>query len=375
MPNLVVKPVQTRKEKRQFLELPWQLHRRDPNWIPPLRRNQRELVGYRSHPFYQDAVSQTFLALRDGEPCGRIAAIVYHGHNRCHNEQRGFFGFFDSIDDQEVATGLFDAARQWLEERGMKSIRGPMNPSLHYEVGLLVDGFDSPPRFMMTYNPPYYERLVESYGFRKSQDMYAYWGHSGMLDTGDPKIDRISEAAKQRFNVQLRRFDTKRFKDEVRTFLRIYNEASSAMWGFVPMSDAEIDHVSDSLRYLICPELTAIAEVDGRAVGAVFGLLDYNPRIKQIDGRLFPLGFMRLLWNRRAIKSIRILAAEVVPEYQAWGLGLVLLDRLVPDVRAWGVKDAEFSWVLESNQLSRGSLERGGAKRIKTYRIYDDDLT
>jgi len=369
--NLVVRPVVTRRQQRQFLHLPWKLYRGDPNWIPPLRTNQKELVGYKRHPFHDDAEVQTFLALRDGEPCGRVAAIVNHGHNRRYKEQRGFWGFFESIDEIEVATGLFDAVRHWFAERGIQAIRGPANPSLNYEIGLLIDGFDSPPTFMMTYNPPYYERLIEGCGFRKVQDAYAYWGHVDMLGSLDKKLQFIVEEAKRRFQVKTRRLDRSRFVQEVRMFLDIYNQSLGGTWGYVPLSEAEIDHMAKSLRHLIVPEMTTVGEIDGKPVAAVFGLLDYNPRIKKIDGRLFPFGFLRLVMNRRAIQRVRLISTNVVPEYQRWGLGLVLLERLVPDVIAWGVKEAEFSWVLESNRLSWASLERGGAIRTKTYRMYD----
>ncbi len=374
MSHVTVQAVATRRQRKQFLSLPWPLYQNDPNWIPPLQRNQEELLGFRKHPFYDDAESQAFVAFQRGQPCGRILALVYHAHNRRYDERRGFFGFFECVDDQQVAQALLDAACQWLAQRGMNCLRGPMNPSVHYEIGLLVDGFDSPPRFMMTYNPPYYERLLTQYGLEKSQDLYAFWGHIDMLQSLDARLRTTIEQATSRFNVKLRRLDRKRFQQEVRTFLRLYNTASAGMWSFVPLSDRELDHISSSLRYLICPELTSVAEIDGQVVGAAFGLLDYNPRIKQIDGRLFPFGFLRLLCHRRRIKQMRILAAEVLPQYQRWGLGLVLLGRLVPEVLAWGIQECEFSWVMESNLLSRRSLERGGAKRIKTYRIYDYEL-
>jgi GNAT superfamily N-acetyltransferase len=374
MSSLIVKPVETREEKKQFLQLPWKLYEGDPYWIPPLRSNQEELVGYKHHPFHDMADVQTFLALRGGQPVGRIAAIVNHSHNRRFEEQRGFFGFFETIDDLQVASALFDSASEWLAQKDMTAIRGPMNPSINYEVGLLVDGFDSSPTFMMTYNPPYYQTLIEDCGFEKSQDLYAYCGHRGMVDTLDKKMDFIVEEVAKRFDVKLRRMSRWRFKKDVKIFLYIYNEANAGMWGFVPLSEAEVAHMSSVLRFLICPQMTTIAEVDGRPVGAVFGMLDYNPRIKQIDGRLFPFGFLRLLWNRRAIKRVRIVATEVLPEFQRWGLGLSLMSRILPDALAWGMLEGEFSWVAESNKLSRGTLERAKVNLAKTYRIYDRDI-
>ncbi len=194
MADLLVQRVANRRQRREFLDFPWKLYRGDPYWIPPLLDSQKELLGYRRHPFYQRNSVQTFLAYRGGEVCGRIAAILNQGHNDRYHERRGFFGFFDCLDDQEAADGLLDAVRQWFADQGIFRLRGPANPSLNYETGLLIDGFDSSPVFMMTYNPPYYGRLLENYGFRKTQDMYAFWGHINMLPKIREKLAPISRA-------------------------------------------------------------------------------------------------------------------------------------------------------------------------------------
>ncbi len=373
MSELVVQQVVTRRQKRQFLQFPWTLYRGDPYWIPPLRRNQKELVGYQPHPFYARNRVQTFIACRDGEVCGRIAAILNYGHIQQHDDRRGFFGFFECIDDQTVADGLFDAVGRWFADQGIYRMRGPTNPSQNHELGLLIDGFDSMPFFMMTYNPPYYERLIEGYGFRKSQDLYAYWGHIDMLPKIQEKLAPVAEQIIEHYNVRLRPLDRSRFLEDVEAFLSIYNQSLANTWGFVPMSHAEVQHMARGLQRLIVPELAIAAEIDGRIVGAVFALPDYNPRIKQIDGRLFPFGFMHLLRNKHRIKRMRLLSTNVVPEYQRMGIGLALMHGVVPKVLQWGIEEAEFSWVLESNSLSRGSLKKGGAKITKTYRLYDLD--
>ena len=373
MSNVEIKAVTTRRDKKRFLELPWKIYRNHPHWIPPLRMNQKELVGFKHHPFYDNNERQAFLAMRDGEPVGRILGLINREHNRRYKENRGFFGFFESIDDTEVSRGLFDAVMQWLEQYDIRQLRGPVNPSLNYECGLLVDGFDSSPFFMMTYNHPYYEPLIKNYGFEKSQDLCAFWGHVDMLETLDEKLEIIAKAAAERFNVKMRRLNPKNFKKDVHAFLDIYNQSLVNTWGFTPLSDAEMKHLSQGLRQLIAPELTTIAEVDGRPVAAAFGLLDYNPRVRKIDGKLFPFGFLRLLGKRKAIKNARILSTNVIPEYQRWGLGVSVLSRLRQDVLDWGLEEVEFSWVLETNHLSYKTLQRGGAKLYKTYRIFDLD--
>jgi GNAT superfamily N-acetyltransferase len=374
MPNLLVKPVESRRQQKQFINFPWKLYADDPNWIPPLLADHKRLLGFRHHPFYDDGAIRTFVAYRDGEVCGRVAAIVNHGHNRRAGEKRGFFGFFESIDDQNVASGLFDAAAAWLRQQGMTAIRGPANPSLNYECGLLVEGFHSPPTFMMTYNPPYYGKLVEGWGFQKAQDLLAFWGHIDMISGLDRKLWFIANEAKERFHVKLRTMDRSRFRQEVEMFLRVYNSSMEGTWGFAPLSPGEIKVLAAGLKHLIAPELALVAEVDGEPIGACLGLLDYNPRVKAIGGRLFPFGFIKLIRNKHELKKMRVISINVVPEYQRWGLGVVLLGGLIPPIQKWGMHEAEFSWVLESNTLSRGSLEKGGAKLDKTYRLYDRDL-
>ena len=372
--KVAVAPVTSRREQKQFVYFPWKHYEGDANWIPPLLMDHRGLLGYRHHPFHADAEMQTFLATRDGEVCGRIAAIVNHAHNRRANELRGFFGFFESIDDQQVSGALFDAVRDWLRQRGMQAIRGPANPSLNYEIGTLIEGFHSPPTFMMTYNKPYYGKLIEGWGFKKAQDMYAFWGHIDMLSKLDRKLWFIGNEAKQRFNVNVRPMNQARFREEVEMFLRVYNASLAGTWGFVPLSPREIKELGAGLKYLIAPELAIVAEVNGEPIGACLGLLDYNPRIRRINGRLFPFGFIHLIRNKRAIKKMRVISINVVPEYQRWGLGVVLLGGLIEPLQKWGIQEVEFSWVLESNTLSRASLEKGGAKRDKTYRMYDYEI-
>ena len=205
-----------------------------------------------------------------------------------------FFGFFECEDDQEAANGLFNAVLEWFADQGIRCLRGPANPGVNYIWGTLVEGFDSPPTFMMAYNPPYYGRLIEGFGFSKAQDLYAYWGNIDMLPAGDAKRGPIAAQIAERFHIRVRPLEMRRFKQNVRDFLEIYNQSMIHHWGFSPMSPEELDEMVKVLRYLVIPELVVGAEIDGKLVGMVMALPDYNPRIKQIDGKLFPLGFLRL---------------------------------------------------------------------------------
>ena len=372
MAEITIQPVETRSQQKRFICLPWRIYQNDPCWMPPLIMSQEELLGFRPHPFYERSKSRSFLVTRGGRDVGRITAIVNAGHIERYNEQRGFFGFFECDDDTAASRALFQAAGDWLHAQGMTSIRGPANPSLNYECGLLIEGFDTPPFFMMTHNRPWYPHLVEDAGFGKIEDMYAFWGAVSMLGTLDPKLTTMVAGVKERFGVTVRPLDRSRFAEEVRMFLQIYNESLGGTWGFVPLTEHEVDHMAASLKFLIAPELALVAENNGKPVGAVFCLLDYNPRIKAIDGRLFPFGFLRLLWNKKAIKRLRAISTNVIPEYQAWGIGLVLMEALAHRFITWGLEEVEFSWVLESNHLSKRTLERGGAIVTKKYRMYQD---
>jgi GNAT superfamily N-acetyltransferase len=374
MPQTVsIVPVKNKADQKAFIQFAWDHYAGDPYWVPPIRSEIKGLLNYRKHPFYDKSEIQTFLAYRNHQVVGRIAAIIDGFHNDYHKERRGMFGFFESIDDGEVAKALFDAAKQWFADRDIFQLRGPANPSQNYEWGMLVDGFEEMPTFMMTYNKPYYGELVQQNGFMKSQDMYAYIGRMDQLDDLDPKMLRIVQEATKRFNIKVRPVSKKSFAKDIQSFLYIYNRAVAGQWGFTPLSQGELEETAGGLKHLIVPEMTTMAEIDGKVVGAVFGLLDYNPLIKKIDGRLFPFGIFRLLWGRKKLKRVRLLSTNVLPEYQRWGLGVVLMARLVPECKDWGLETGEFSWVLESNKLSRGTLERGGATKTKTYRIYDYD--
>ncbi|MEM8866215.1 MAG: N-acetyltransferase [Planctomycetota bacterium] len=376
MSSIEVQHVTTAAQRKQFLGLPWKINVGDPNWMPPLRGTQKQLCGFGSHPFYEDAEALPLLAVRGGEPVGRLLAIVNHAHNRWSKEKRGFFGFFESVDDQAVSEALFDRGFDWLRDQGMTAVRGPANPSLNYEWGLLIKGFDKPPMFMMTHNQPYYAKLVEAAGFEKAQDLYAFWGEVDMLKTmkNDKKMLNLDANIRERFGVTLRTMNRKRFRAEVEMFLDIYNQALAGTWGYIPLSKSEINHMAGELRYLIEPEVAIVAEHEGKPIGVMFGLLDYNPRIKKIDGRLFPFGFLTLLRNKRAIKRLRLVSTNVLPAYQGWGVGVVLGIGMLQPALSFGLREVEFSWVLESNDLSRKTLEKGGAERYKEYRIYDREL-
>lgn len=370
--ELSIIPVESRRQRKLFLEFPRQLYRDDPNWVPAIRKSEQELLNFRPHPFYERNEIQHFLALRGTEVCGRIAAI----HNRAHvehfHEPRGFFGFFECKNDPQAARALLSAACDWLAARGLPLVRGPASPSINYMCGVLVEGFDSPPTFLLPYNPPYYGALIEACGFHKTQDLYAYHGDAGMQGRVEAKLWPVAQQIAKRFNVSIRTLGRRNFRKDLEEFLAIFNKSLVGQhWGFVPFTSREITHFAKDLRWLLVRELAIGVEIEGRLAGVALVLPDYNPCIKRIDGRLFPFGWLRLLAARRTIKKYRVVAANVLPEYQLMGLGMVLMGELaLIGIKRRG-QEIEFSWVAESNKLSRGALEKGGAPRIKTYRMYD----
>jgi hypothetical protein len=385
---VVVRPVVSWLDRRRFQRLPWAIYApqgrggvRDPNWVPPILGQERELLGWkdwrdRRHSFYDNAESVTLLARRNGQTVGRLAVLVNHVHNRKYNEQLGFFGFFECVNDPAVARALFEAGDEWLRQRGMTAVRGPVNPSLNYTCGLLIDGFDRPPCFLMTYNPPYYAALIEACGFAKSQDLYAYEMDQNLLAALVVRYKRAVLAALARSDLAVRPLNPKRFQAEIATYLDIYNQSLDGTWGFTPLQPGEARQIASEMRHVIVPEFAMFAEVGGHPVGAMLALLDYNQILRKLNGRLLPFGFLRVLAGRRGITAARAMAMTMVPGYESSGLSVVLLDRLVDAVAKWGgrIERYEFSWVLESNHRSRGTLERAGTKITSTYRLYDRAL-
>ena len=369
MGGLKLVTVEDRKALRQFVELPYTLYRDDPHWVAPLRIAVKELLDRRKHPFYLDAEAEFFLALDDGRPVGRIAAILDKANNRFHQENAGFFGFFECVDNQDVAGELLSRARQWLVERGAQVIRGPVNPSTNYECGMLVEGFDLDPMIMMTYNPPYYPVLMERAGLRKAKDLLAYTCPTAALESR--KIDRLAERATGLRGVRVRPIDLKNFEADVERVWNLYNSAWSRNWGFIPMSREEFAAMGKEMKQILKPDLILIGEIGDRPVGFALALPDINQALKPARGRLFPTGLLKILYHQRLITNVRVLTLGVVEEYRTSGLGAVLYATLIRNGRKLGFHEVEMSWILEDNVLMNRSALLMGAKRYKTYRIYE----
>jgi GNAT superfamily N-acetyltransferase len=364
-------------DRRQFIELPYRLHLANTNWVPPLRVAQRNVLNTKTHPFYKTSDAELFLAKRGGHVVGRVMAILNRAHNEFHNESAGFFGFFEAENDTEVAGALFEAASDWLRARGATVMRGPTNPSTNYEVGLLVEGFDRLPAVMMTYNPPYYVRLIEQCGLQKGMDLYAYEIDEESFVVSE-KVTRVAERLKNKAGISVRTVDLKNFNREVDIVRNIYNNAWVDNWGFVPFTDEEFDHIARDLKQIADPRILYIAEqeVDGqpRPIAFMLALPDINRALKKISGRLFPFGLFKLLWHSRKISHIRVIIMGVVREHQNLGIAALFYDQIYRQGPGFGYHSAEMSWILETNKPMNRSLELVGARRAKTYRIYEKPL-
>jgi GNAT superfamily N-acetyltransferase len=367
--GLEIVTVNSKSELKEFVELPYALYRDDPHWVPPLRIAVKELLDKAKHPFYTNAETELYLARRDGKVVGRVAAIWDKANNRFHEEKAGFFGFFESVNDPAVAEALLSAARKWVLSKGAVFMRGPVNPSTNYECGMLVEGFDSDPMVMMTYNPRYYPALMEQAGLRKSKDLYAYLSNANTIEM--KKIDRVAGKVLKTTGVRIRPINMKDFDAEVARVWEVYGAAWARNWGFIPMSREEFALMGKEMKMILKPELVLIGEVGDRVVGFALALPDVNQALKPARGRLLPTGLLKILYYQRLIKSVRVLALGVVEEYRPSGLAAGFYATLVRNARKLGFGETEMSWILEDNVLMNRSLEVMGAKRYKTYRIYD----
>jgi len=360
-----------------FVKFPFKLYRGDPNWVPPLIEERLDFFDPAKNPFYEHARYQLFLARRDGELVGTIGAVVDENHNAVHNELMGAFGFFETVNDQAVADALLDAAEGWAREQGMAIMRGPYNFSTNQEIGTLVDGFNEPPMVMMTYNPPYYPVLIEAHGYRKAMDVYAYIFYLAEdMKTAPPKVFRVAEKAAQKAGLRVRKVDLHHFHRDVEKIKQVYNRAWLRNWGFVPMTDAEINHLAANLRPVVDPNLIFIAELeDGTPVGVSMALPDLHQALRLSGGgHMWPFGLLKFLWYRRKVDQARLMIMGMVEEYRGRGADAIFYVETARAALARGYKRIEASWILENNTMMNQIIERLGGRRYKTYRIYERPL-
>jgi hypothetical protein len=368
-----IKPVKGKKELTEFIKLPWKIYKGDPYWVPPLISDMKKILNTKKNPFFQHSEAELFLARKDGEVVGRIAAILNNNHNKFHNEKTGFFGFFESINDTEVSKQLLQTAQSWVKQKGMTVLRGPMNFSTNDTCGFVCEGFDSSPVIMMPYNPKFYLDLVEDFGFKRVKELFAYYFDRDM--PMPERFTRIAQKTHQDKSIHFRTINLKDIWNEVELIKTIYNEAWGRNWGFVPMTDAEIKHTAKELKPIADSDIIYFAEVNGEIAGFSLALPDYNQILKDINGRLFPFGLFKLLINKKKINRIRVITLGVRQKFQnKRGLAPTFYYETYTRGKKKGYSLAEFSWILEDNVLMNRALEALGAKLYKKYVIYEKSI-
>lgn len=374
-----VRPVHTDPDLRRFIDFPYRLHSRDPLWVPPLRRDVKLLLSRSRNPFFEHAEAEYFLAEQDGAVVGRIAAIANRLHNQYHHDKVGFFGFFESVDAVPVAQALFAAAGAWLRTRGFDTMRGPASFSTNDESGVLVDGFDTPPVLMMPHNPPYYLSLMQAAGFTTAKNLLVY--QHGARTAGEflpvpERLARASELITQRNGITLRALRLPEFPAEVERIKALYNKAWEHNWGFVPMTDHEIDHLAEQFKPVVVPELVPFVEKDGQVIGFALALPDLNTILRtNRSGRMFP-AILKILWALKThrVHRLRITLLGVLPEYRGKGIDAVLYHWIWTKGKEKGYGWGEAGWILEDNPAMNAGLLKMGFSVYKTYRLLDRPL-
>ncbi|MBM4145401.1 MAG: N-acetyltransferase [Nitrospira sp.] len=362
--------VKSSKDLNDFIQLPFPLYSKNPFYVPPLIREMQKLFSDRN-PFFLHATAEYFLAKRDGKTVGRITAIINRRHIEYHKEKAGFFGFFETVNDQEIASALLGKVSEKLTEQGMEIMRGPMNFSTNEECGSLIEGFDSSPMLMMPYNPSYYNELMEAYGMKKAKDLYAY-----IIDAPEElpdKIHRVADIA-TRSGISVRPVDKKNFIRDIRIFQQVYNSAWAKNWGFIPLTDEETVFLGNNLKPVVVPEMTVVAEKDGEPVGFMGLLPDFNFVLKHMKGKMNPISIIKAIYYSKRIKDLRMMLLGIKSEYRNRGVDALLFREGFKGVKKGGYRRVDFSWILEDNISTQRLVEMIGGRLYKKYRIYEKPL-
>lgn len=379
MSDLRVEPVTDRAGTDAFVRLPWAIFRNDPNWIPPLLMERREAIDRDKNPYFRHAEVEFWVARRNGRPVGRISAQVDREHLAAHRDATGHFGYIDAEDDPEVFAALLGTAENWLRARGMARAAGPFSLSTNEETGLLVDGFDRPPSMLMEHARPYYGPRIEEQGYAKLKDVVCF--DYDVAPELPPAARLMLERRLSKMpGYRMRPLRMRDYDREIRVVMDIFNDAWARNWGFVPFTEAEIEHTAKAMKPLIVPDMIAVAEIHGEPAAMALCIPNINEAIADLDGRLLPLGWAKLLWRLkvRKLRSGRVPLMGVRQKYRngpaGTALALAVIDRMREGAWRYGLKQAELGWVLEENVSVRRLIESVGGRVYKTYRIYARDL-
>jgi GNAT superfamily N-acetyltransferase len=376
--NVEIVPVQDQQGRERFVRFPWRIYRDDPLWVPPLIRSQLHTLDPQRGSFFRYGEAALFLARRDGRDVGRIAGWINHRANQFLNEKAAGFGFFETFDDYQVAQALLDAVCDWARGRGMETIRGPFYFSMDDSPGVLIEGLDRPPVPLCGHSPLYYADLLERYGLVKYRDAYAYAIDLTMFK-GDvanlpPKILRVADIVRRRTGVQVRSMRMEDWNAEVARVMHLVNEAMGYMRSHVPMDEREFLRFTEELRQVIDPDLVFFAEIDGQPVGFAATIPDVNQGLKLANGRLFPLGWLRLWWRMRRIDVASLKLIAVLEEHRLRGLDSLLYLETARELLRKGYTWLDTSLIAEHNVMSNLLAQNMGGQRYKAYRTYHMDL-
>ncbi len=369
MGSVEVIPISLPRDTVRFVKTWFPIYENDEQWVPPLISERKRFFDPGKNPYFKVAQVQCFIATQDGRDVGTISAVV----DEVYQEEEpgtGFFGFFEFIDDVDVARALLDAARAWLADRGMQRVIGPFNFNTNHEFGLLVDGFDSPPTIANPHNSAYFPPIYEQLGLRPAMDWYAYF-----VDTNMPGVKRMNRVGDRLLSrhpeIKIRSLDLSRFDEEIENIREIYKDAWEQNWGHVRVTDEEFVFIANGLKQVIDPDLCLVAEVAGRTAAISVTLPDFNQVAKKMKGRIFPFGWFHYLMAKRTIDRVRVFMLGVAEEFQSLPLGAALYAKSFDIGREKGLGQGEASLILENNTRMRGALEKMGATIVKTYRNYE----
>lgn len=360
------------RDVSRFLDVAYAIYGDDPNWVAPLLMDLKK-VFTDANPLFQHAEMQLWVARRDGRDIGRIAGIIERSHNEFHGERTAFFGFFECIDDSGVCARLFDAVTVWARGKGMNRILGPMNPTTNDECGLLIDGYDAPPVLMMTYNPRYYQPLLEGVGCTKAKDLLAF--AFDMVNGPKERFARFMEKFRRREpEVRLVPLDKKHLTEQLAKVKVVYNQAWEKNWGFVPMTDGEIDFMAERLKPLLTDGLAFVAETPGGPVGFLLAMPDFNEALKPLRGRLLSWGLLKALpyflgW--KPTKYVRCITLGVTAKARGRGIEAAMLAEALTTCLRLGYQRGEASWILEDNTPVQRTIGLFGGEVYKRYRVYE----
>ena len=364
------------KTFKTFLRVPWRIYRDDPNWVPPLLSERKAALSGK-HPFFRHASWQPWVAYRDGEAVGRISAQIDDLHQERYQNNTGFFGLIEAIDDDRVFTALFQTAENWLRERGMQHIVGPFNLGINQEVGVLVEGFETPPRVMTSHSPRYYDASIRRCGYEPAQDMLAYELDFDSYRSPSAMLELIKRTSD---HIRIRELDRKNMAADLEDMRKIFNDAWQANWNFVPFTKEEFVAIGKELLMVVPHDFLQIAEIDGEPAGFIVLLPDINIAIADLNGRLFPFGWAKLLWRLKVSfpQAARIPLMGVKKQYQNTIFGPAMAFMLIETLKFPGIsrggRRVEMSWILESNKPTRNIIEQFGGRMTKRYRMYDKAL-